>query len=390
MPVTAIRDTVLDLPASRIREVASLGSGPGMDDVIGLWFGEPDQPTPDFIREAGAKALLDGDTFYTPNRGVPRLRHDIAAYMSALYGLPISDDWVTVTASGMNAVQVALQTLLGPGDKLVTTSPLWPNLPAVARICNADVVEVPLTPGTDGWSLDVDKFLNSCGDDTRVILLNSPNNPTGWTATDDDLSQVLEHARKTGAWVVSDEVYARIVFGRSHAPSLMTHLTEDDKVLVLNSFSKSWAMTGWRLGWITAPPTVGPVLEKMMEFSIAGAPGFVQQAAITALRDGEDFIRQSVARYEANRDTVIQRLHAVDRVTTPTPEAAFYCFFHLDGVNDGVAFAKHLVHEARVGLAPGEAFGLGWPGWLRLCTAATPETLAEALDRLEPFFRRHG
>lgn len=377
-----MRDAILNLPASRIREVARLGMG--RSGVIPLWFGEPDVPTPQFICDAAAAGLAAGDTFYTPNRGTPELRDAIAEYMTGLYRRPIDVDAVTVTVSGMNAIMIALQCLIEPGARLVTVSPLWPNLVAVARILGARVEEVPLTPAAGGWTLDAQRLIDACGDDAAVILLNSPSNPTGWMMHADAQRAVLDHARRHGAWVVADEVYARIVYDRPVAPSFVEAMADGDRLIVINSFSKSWAMTGWRLGWITAPPAVGPVLEKMMEFNIAGAAGFVQRAGLTAIRDGEDFVSESVARYRANRELFLRRIADFPRVTAPPPEAAFYCFFRVDGVADGVAFAKRILAETGVGLAPGEAFGDRWAGWLRLCLAASHARLEEALDRLAP------
>lgn len=385
LAVSSLRPLVQGLPASQIREVANAGMG--RDDLIPLWFGEPDEPTPAFIRAVVAESLGAGETRYTPNAGVPELRDAIATYMEGLYGGPVGRERITVSVSGMNAVMIALQCLIDPGDGLITTGPQWPNLAAVARILDAEVTEVPLDPLPGGWHLDVQHLMDACTDRTRVLLLNSPNNPTGWMMTEDEQRAVLDFARRRGLWIVSDEVYARIVYDRPFAPSFVPLIEPEDRVMVLNSFSKSWCMTGWRLGWITAPPSLGPTLEKMTEFNIAGAPAFTQRAGVTALTRGEDFVHQSVARYGRARDRVVARAAALPRVFLPFPQAAFYAFLSVDGMTDSLAFAKRALAETGVGLAPGTAFGPRGQGWLRLCFAASEERIDAAFDRLEPLLR---
>jgi len=367
-PFEHLRAAMRDLPASKIREIANAGMD--RDDTIPLWFGEPDQPTPQFICDAAAAALRDGDTFYTPNLGIPELRAVLSSYMSKLYDADIDFDRVTVSVSGMNALMLVLQCLVDTGDGVVTTAPLWPNLPSVPVVLGGAVRSVPLRPAPEGWHLDLDHLFDACDETTRVIMINSPNNPTGWTMTADQQRAVLDFARARGLWVVSDEVYARIVYDRAVAPSFLQIAEPDDRVIVVNSFSKTWSMTGWRLGWITAPASVTPALEKLMEFNIAGAPGFCQRAGVVAVQQGEEFVTRSVARYHAARDLVVDRLTAFPRVSLPYPPAAFYAFFSVDGVDDSLAFAKKVLAETGVGLAPGEAFGEVGQGWLRLCFAA--------------------
>jgi aspartate/methionine/tyrosine aminotransferase len=382
-PASGLRASVGALEASKIREVANLGIG--RKDIIPLWFGEPDVPTPGFICEAAARALRAGDTFYQPNRGIPALREALARYMNRLYGTRLEADHVTVSASGMNALMLVMQGLVDRGEVVVTTTPAWPNLPAVPQILGGEIRAVPLTPGNDGWRLDLDRLLAACDARTRVIFLNSPNNPTGWTMSGEEQAEVLRFARARGIWVVGDEVYARIVYDRDAAPSLLEVAEPNDRVIVVNSFSKSWAMTGWRLGWITAPPAVGPVLEKLTEFNIAGPAGFIQQAGLVAVEEGEPFVREIVARYREARELTVARLSAMPRVRLPRPAAAFYAFFQVEGVTDTVAFAKDLLRATGVGLAPGEAFGPGGEGCMRLCFAASLPALTAALDRFERY-----
>ena len=385
-PTLGLRPAIEALPSSRIREIADAGMGRA--DLIPLWFGEPDTPTPKFICAAAAEALAAGDTFYQPNAGIAELRAALAAYMNGLYGTRLQPDNVIVSASAMNALMLVMQALVDPGDVVVTTTPAWPNLPALPQILSGRVRSVPLTPGSAGWRLDLDRLFDACDGRTRVIFLNSPNNPTGWMMAGEEQKEVLAFARERGIWIVSDEVYARLVYDRGHAPSFLEQAEPDDRVIVVNSFSKTWSMTGWRLGWITAPAALGPTFEMLTEYNIAGPPGFVQRAGVVAVRDGEPFVAEIVARYRAARDLVLERVAAIPRLALPRPDAAFYAFMRVEGMSDSVAFAKDLLRETGVGLAPGAAFGNAdypFDDHLRLCFAATLPTLERAFDRLERF-----
>jgi aspartate aminotransferase len=379
----ALRPRISELPASKIREVADAGIGRA--DLIPLWFGEPDLPTPAFICEAASRALRAGDTFYQPNAGIPELRTALARYMSRLYGRSIGPEHVIVSASAMNALMLVMQALVDPDDVVVTTTPAWPNLPAVPTILCGRIRSVPLTPANAGWRLDLERLFAACDRRTRVIFLNSPNNPTGWMMSAEEQAAVLEFARARGIWIVSDEVYARIVYDRPVAPSFLEQAAPEDRVIVVNSFSKSWAMTGWRLGWITAPAELVPSFEMLTEYNIAGPAGFIQRAGVVAVQDGEPFVSEIVARYGAARELVISRLGGIQHLSLPTPAAAFYAFVRVDGLSDSLAFAKELLQAAGVGLAPGAAFGEGGEGRLRLCFAASLPTLEQALDRFADF-----
>lgn len=382
-----LRKSIEDLPESLIRAV----SEPNMDraGLVRLWFGEPDRPTPEFIKRAAEAALADNHVFYASNRGVPPLREALSEYATGLHGRPIDLDRVTVSGSGMNAIMMISEALLSRGDNLVVLGPVWPNCRETARIMDAEPREVLLRLGDDGrWHLDIDELFSRCDERTRAIFINSPGNPTGWVMPAEEQLAVLEECRRRGIWVVSDEVYIRLAYESAlplgRAPSFLDVAEDEDRVIVINSFSKSWSMTGWRLGWMTHPPSVGEGLSKIIEYNIASPTTFVQYAGITAVREGEDFVAETVERYRRNRDVVVQRLGAMGRVTLSKPEGAFYAFFSVDGMTDSVAFAQRLIDEAGVGLAPGLAFGEGAEGWMRLCFAADLETIAEAMDRLQP------
>ncbi|MGE0734378.1 MAG: pyridoxal phosphate-dependent aminotransferase [Alphaproteobacteria bacterium] len=386
IPRPSVRERALAIPSSKIRDVSE--GSMGDKSIIPLWFGEPDQPTPPFIREA-AKASLDrARTFYTENQGIPALRSAIASYLSRLLNIPLEAERVSATVSGMSAIMIAMEALIEPGDNVVLHSPLWPNCLESIRVMGGEVRAVPLTMGAGTWEFDFDRFFAQVDDRTKAILVNSPNNPTGFMLSREQQQVILDFCRARGIWLLADEVYDRIVFDRIHAPSFLEIATPDDALIVFNSFSKTWCMTGWRLGWVVAPAELGAVFGKLIEFNFSCAPMFVQDAAIIALEQGEEFIRASAQRYKRGHDLVYQRLSAIDRVRVVPTQGGFYSFFAVDGMTDSFAFARRLVAEGKVGLAPGIAFGTGGEGYLRLCFANEAATLSTALDRIESALKR--
>lgn len=381
----AARSTVRALRASLIRDVANAGFG--VPDVLPFWFGESDRVTPAFIRDAACAALRDGATFYTHNLGTASLRDAIAAYVSARHGAT-SADTIAVTSSGVSALMLAAQMLVGSGDRVVAVTPLWPNLVEIPKILGAHVECVPLGHGGAGWQLDVDRLLAALTPDTRMLLVNSPNNPTGWTMSRDDQQAVLAHCRRHGIWLVADEVYERLAFGPGGAPSFLDLASRDDRVVVVNSFSKAWAMTGWRLGWLVAPASVMGDLAKLVEYNTSCAPVFVQAAGEAALRDGEPFVQSFVTALRDARDHLVAALRTLPGVDVPPPPGAMYPFLRLPGADDSLAFCKALVREAGLGLAPGRAFGPEGEGFVRWCYACDPARLDAGVERLRHFLAR--
>ena len=375
-----IRQDIEELPFSPIREIVR--SAEDLNDVIPFWFGEPDVSTPEFIRDIAKKSLDRGETFYAPNSGQRILRESIADYMNGLYGSRISTEQITVSLSGMNALMLSAQALLPHGSKVVVLLPSWPNIPAVQKIMGAEVEGVPIGMKDGKWNLDMEQVFDACDSNTSAIIINSPNNPSGWTMSHQEQKTLLEFTRKKGIWIVSDEVYARISFHANHAPSFCEVMEKDDRVIVVNSFSKSWAMTGWRLGWITAPVQLGVQFEKLNEYNVAGPPPFIQQAGITALKKGEAFIRESNARYLQALSYFTEWAKAQERIEFDVPTAAFYAFFKIREGNDSLAMAKDLLNKG-VGLAPGCAFGSQFDSYLRLCFASSIPKLEKGLKRLE-------
>ena len=371
-----------DLGETGIAEVAM--SVFGDPDIVPLWFGEGDLVTPDFVRNAAAKGLQAGETFYTWQRGIPELRAALSAYTERLYGIKCPVDRISVTTGGMQAILLSCQLLLDPGDNIVIVSPIWPNITSAARLVRGEPKYVALDRQRDGsFKLDVQKVFDAVDSRTRAIFVNSPGNPTGWTMTSDEQRAILDFARKRGIWVMADEVYARLIYTRPVAPSFLEQAGPDDPLIVLNSFSKPWAMTGWRIGWLTHPPALGEQIAKLVQINTSGVPAFLQRGAIAALHKGDAFIEQMVERCRAGRELVFQRLSAQPRVSIARPEAAFYNFFSVEGVTDTMSFCKKLAKEYKVGLAPGEAFAAGGQGNIRLCFASGADVLSRGLDRIE-------
>jgi aspartate aminotransferase len=375
-----IRASIAALEPQRISDVSRLALGDPR--VIPLWYGESDLTTPEFIRRAAKEAIDRGETFYTHKRGIPDLRQAIADYTTGLYGKQVDVDRITVTAAGMNAILVLMELIAEKGDNVISLSPAWPNGTATVHIMGAELREVVLDREQGRWRLDLDKLFDAVDSRTRMMFLNSPNNPTGWMMTREEQQAILEFCRARNIWILADEVYARIVYHGKAAPSFLEIAEPEDPLLVANTFSKSWAMTGWRMGWITAPAALGDILGELVGYNTSGVPTFLQPAAAVALRQGESFIAEMRERCRKGRDIVADHLARFPRVRFTPPEAAFYAFFEVDGMTDSLEMAKRIVREAEVGLAPGVAFGKGGEGFLRLCFAQAPELLERAMTRL--------
>jgi aspartate/methionine/tyrosine aminotransferase len=375
------------IEGSLIREVSEAGRGiPGL---IRLFFGEPDTVTPPFIRDAAKAALDAGETFYAPNAGIAPLREAVSRYLTR-HGRPVGAERVAITASGVNALMLVAQALLDPGDRVVIPMPAWPNMDGIARVLGAEVAPVELRIENGIWRVDLDELLAAITPATRMVFLNSPGNPTGWTLTAEEQRIILDHCRRTGTWILADDVYERLYFAGDAAPSFLSIATPEDRVVSVNSFSKSWSMTGWRLGWIVAPPALMDAIAKLNEFNMSSAPTFVQHAGVVALDQGDGFVAESQARYRAARDLAHGILSAVPGVAAPRPDGAMYLFLRVAGCADSVALAKSLLHSAGVGLAPGAAFGAGGEGHLRLCFAQSEQRLHTACTRLAQALSDHA
>jgi aspartate/methionine/tyrosine aminotransferase len=371
---------VRSLAASKIRELYN--EGIGRRDILAFWVGEPDEPTPDFIRKAGIDSIAAGELFYTHNLGIPELRAALAAYTTRLHRKTDAEQ-VAVTSAGVNALMLASQLLVDPGDRVVEVVPLWPNLQEIPKILGASVSTVALDFGAEGWTLDVERLIGELRPGTKALYLNSPNNPTGWTIAREEQRAILEHCRRHGIWIFADDAYERLYFGAGGiAPSFLDLMQEGDRVISTNTFSKSWLMTGWRLGWLVVPRGLAADLGKLIEYNTSCTPVFVQRAGIAALTGGEGVIQRSLERFRRARDFLVRELRSVPAVEVAVPDGTMYVFFRVHGMADSLAFCKRLVREQGLGLAPGAAFGPEGEGYVRWCFAAELDRLADGVARL--------
>jgi len=362
--------------------VAVMSHGRLKPGLIPLWAGEGDLPTPGFISDAASAALAAGETFYTWQRGIPELRQALARYYGRHFGKDFAPEEFIVTSSGMHAIQLAIDAVAGHGDELVYLSPAWPNFAAAAGVAGAVPVPVVLDRSGNGWACDVDKVRAAITPRTKAIFVNSPSNPTGWTADRETLTALLDLARERGLWLIADEIYSLFHYGGERAPSFLDIVRPDDRVLFVNSFSKNWAMTGWRIGWLKTHRDLQQVFENLNQYSTSGVPAFLQRGAVAALDEGDGFIAEQVERARSARDIVCDRLLSTGRVDLSPPAGAFYLFFRIQGITDTRAAAFDIVDNAGVGLAPGTAFGAGGDDYFRLCFHRRLDQIEEAADRL--------
>ena len=388
-----MRTAIMDLEASKIREVANAGLG--RDDVLAFWFGEGDEVTPDFVRQAAIDSLQQGETYYAHNLGLPSLRQAIADHMGqnhpGPHGQGVSQDRVAVTAGGVNALMLAVQALVNTGDDVLAITPVWPNLLAQPRIMGAHLRTLSLRAVNASWQLDLDALIAAIGPKTRLLILNAPNNPTGWTLSRQEQVAILQRCRETGTWILADEVYEALYYAPTHnacAPSFLDVAEPQDRLVVVHSFSKSFLMTGWRLGWLVMPPDMTDAMGKLIEFNTSCCSVFTQRAGLAALQRRQDITPRVVAHLKACRDTLVGGLQTLPGLEVSLALGGMYAFFRIPGHDDGLATAKSLVTEAGLGLAPGEAFGSEAAGWLRWCFASQdPQRLLLGVERLRGWIK---
>jgi aspartate/methionine/tyrosine aminotransferase len=378
-----MRQAIQDLEESKIREVANAGMG--RDDVLAFWFGESDEVTPEFIRQAAIESLQRGETFYAHNLGLPELREAVAQYTARLHP-PVAAGRVAITSSGVSALMLAVQSVVDAGDEVVVVTPVWPNLVAQPQIMGAKVKRVSLAATGGAWQLDLDRLLDAVTSATKLLVINAPNNPTGWTLTRAQQQAILDHCRRTGTWILADEVYERLFYepGAACAPSFQDVAAPDDRLIVAHSFSKSFLMTGWRLGWLVMPPDLTQHMGKLLEFNTSCAPVFTQRAGVVALQRTDEVTPRVVAHLKRCRDTLVPLLQQLPRVLVEPAPGGMYAFFRLAGFDDSLAVAKRLVAQAGLGLAPGNAFAPEAQGWLRWCFASRDVArLEQGVERLK-------
>jgi aspartate/methionine/tyrosine aminotransferase len=386
----AVASSVERVPRSRIRELAEIAMR--MDGVLRLYFGESNLPTPDYIKQAAVRAMQDGFTFYTENAGLPSLRRAIGENYRRLQAVELDPATeIVVTASGVQALNLGIRCALDPGDEAIVLTPAWPNGSSSVMMANAAVRQIPHPLRGARYSIDFDALTAAVTPRTRLLLYTSPSNPLGWVATEEEQQGLLDFARRHDLWLIADEVYDRLYYAGARlgepVPSILRKATRDDAVMVIHSFSKSYCMTGWRVGWLVARRDLAAKATQLNEFVISHAPTIAQKAGETALAEGESELVRMLERLRENRGICMEALSGIRGVTLPTPDGAFYVFPRIDGLDDSFAFCKRLLGETRVGLAPGVAFGAGGEGSIRICYAAEPSILEPAMERLTKFLR---
>jgi aspartate/methionine/tyrosine aminotransferase len=386
----SIAHSVEMVPRSRIRELAEIAMS--MDGVLRLYFGESNLPTPEYIKQAAIAAMRDGFTFYTENAGLPSTRRALAEHYRAMQHVEIDPaSEIIVTASGVQALNLAIRATLDPGDDALVLTPAWPNGSSSVMMANANVHQIPHPLCGDRYRVDFDALEAAVTPRTRMLLYTSPSNPLGWVATDQEQQALLDFARRHDLWLIADEVYDRLYYAGQRlgdpVPSILRKATRDDAVVVIHSFSKSYCMTGWRVGWLIGRRDLIAKCTQLIEFIVSHAPTFAQKAGETALGEGEPELAAMLARLKQNRDLCLDALRGIPGVTLPTPDGAFYLFPRVDGMTDSFGFCRDLLLETRVGLAPGVAFGSGGEGSFRICYAAESSILEPAMERLTKFLR---
>jgi aspartate/methionine/tyrosine aminotransferase len=373
------------VPYSRIRELAEIAMT--MDGVHKLYFGESNLPTPEFLKRAADQAMRDGFTFYTPNSGLLSTRQALARYYQRHQGVTLNpENEIVVTNSGVQALHVGLRCTINPGDDALVLTPAWPNACSILQMYGARPIELAQPIVNNRYTIDIAQMEAALTPRTRLLIYTSPSNPLGWVATVEEQQQLLDFARRHHLWLLADEVYERLVYdGRSVVPSILQLATREDAVLVAQSFSKAWCMTGWRLGWLIARKDLAQRAAQLNEFIISCAPSFVQRTGETALDGGDETVTGLVSMLKENRDFCLSALRSMPGVTVPEPEGAFYLFPKIDGLTDSFDFCKRLLLETKVGIAPGVAFGAGGEGNVRICYAVEKPILEDAMERLARF-----
>lgn len=383
----AVRPDIARLEQNGITAVAF----PRLGDpaVIPLWFGEGDLVTPPFIRDAAKQALDEGNTFYVHTSGLPALRQEIKRYLDRLYGLDLHPDRIAVPGSAMLGITMAAQMALNKGDEALVVTPNWPNIDNTYAVTGARVNHVRQRETKSGWQLTAEVIIDAMTPGTRSLFVNSPCNPTGWVASRQVQEQLLQHCIDNDVLLIADEVYHRHYYAGKVAPSFLDIAGDSDPVIVVNGFSKAWAMTGWRLGWVVAPVEQATHWMLMSECFNTGGTVFAQHAGISALRDGEDFVAELKAQYLASRDLTMSILSSHPAIDITAPEGAFYAFPRISGLKSSRAFAEQLLEEEDVGVAPGYTFGAGNEEYIRICFALGRERLEEGLHRIIRFVNQH-
>ena len=382
-----INKEIISLKETEIMEVANFGRKHAFETgekVYSAWFGEGDTSTNKIIYDKAIDSLVKGKTFYTFQNGMPNLRLEISNYMNEIFKINTKPDNHSVVTGGMMGLRLVCDLILSDNDEVVIVGPVWPNIKSSVLLKKSKIKEVSLTLGKKGWNLDFQLLLKSISSSTKMVFINSPGNPTGWVITKEQQNQLLNHIRQTGSWLISDEVYHQIIFNDTVAPSFLQISLPNDRLIVINSASKSFNMTGWRIGWLTHPVELGEHIAKLVQITTSGVPEFLQNGLLSALHNYKVITNELKLNLIKSRDLMFARLKTWSRVECSVPEAAFYAFFKVKGMSNSLEFAKKLIVETKVGVAPGIAFGASGEGHLRICFAANEGFINTIMDRLEP------
>jgi len=378
-----LRPEITSVPESPLVQIATVAEA--MPGAIKLCYGEPDLPTPEFICRAANEAALGGHTFYTHTAGYSALREAIAEKIRELHDVSYAPDEIMTSVGGSMAIYSAIRACVGADDNAVVITPAYAIFANGIRMSGGEVRAVPLARDGARFCLDIERVRHAMDERTRMIVVNSPSNPTGWMIDADEQRALYQLAVEYDAMLLADEVYERLAFGEPIAPSFARIAGDREHLIIINSFSKTYNMTGWRLGWAQASTGLIRAMTSSVEFMTSNAAAMVQQAGIVALRDGEPHVRELRAHYAARRAQVMDALGSMPGVSLPAPAGAFYAFARIEGLDDSSAFTMRLLRQHGVALAPGSAFGGAGEGHVRLCFASTEGTLARALDRLREF-----
>ena len=377
--------SVLDINETPIMEIANFGRSYSRDTgkkIYAAWFGEGNQSTNEIIFNETIKSLRDGKTFYTYQNGIPKIREALSNYMNDVFSLNISAENNSLVTGGMLGIKIICDMLIEKDDEVVIVGPVWPNIRSSVILKQGKVKEISLRL-KNKWQLDLNELFDSISDKTKMVFINSPSNPTGWMLTESEQEEITAYIRKKNCWLIADEVYHQIVYDREVSPSFLQHAKADDKLIVINSSSKSFNMTGWRIGWLSHPKFLGEHIAKLVQISTTGVPEFLQEGFLSALINYKSIVKDVKNGLKQSRDLVFERTKNWGKIYMPVTNAAFYSFFKVKDMNNSIEYAKYLIEKTQVGLAPGIAFGKSGEGHLRLCFASDLNYLEKILNRLE-------
>ena len=389
--LNSLNPEILSFKETAIMEVANFGRKYQKETgkyVYPAWFGEGDTETSNLIYEKTIESLVKGKTFYTYQNGIHELRSEISRYMNEIFNINTKPENHSVVTGGMMGLRLICDLIINSGDEVVMVGPVWPNIRSSVLLKKGNIKEISLQLKEGEWILDYDKLIASITSKTKMVFVNSPGNPTGWEMPKSQQERLLNHTRDVGCWLVADEVYHQITYNNLPSPSFLECSLASDKLIVINSSSKSFNMTGWRIGWITHPEELSSHIAKLVQITTTGVPEFLQDGLIAALQNYKFITNELRINLKKSRDIMFNKLVSWNQVECSVPNAAFYAFFKVNGVRDSLEFSKKLILETNVGVAPGIAFGQSGEGHIRICFAAKESFINQIMDRLEPILNK--